>query len=87
MIRYYLGEEPILSNVETYLCRRPEDLGFTLDNLQDLVVKRVGESGGYGMLMGPTPRPRRGRDTPSRSAPIPPISFPNLFWTFPARRA
>ncbi len=53
MIRYYLSQEPILSNVETRLCRRPEDLEYTLDNLQDLVVKRVGESGGYGMLIGP----------------------------------
>ena len=53
MIRYYLGEEPILPNVETRLCRRPEDLEFTLDNLENLVVKRVGESGGYGMLVGP----------------------------------
>ena len=53
MIRYYLGEEPILANVETKLCRRPEDLEYTLDNLQDLVVKQVGGSGGYGMLIGP----------------------------------
>ena len=53
MIRYYLGAEPLLDNVETYLCRRPEDLEFTLDNLDKLVVKRVGESGGYGMLIGP----------------------------------
>ena len=53
MIRYYLGEEPILANVETRLCRRPEDLEYTLDNLENLVVKRVGESGGYGMLVGP----------------------------------
>ena len=53
MIRYYLGEEPILANVETYLCRRREDLEYTLDNLDKLVVKRVGGSGGYGMLVGP----------------------------------
>ena len=53
MVRYYLGDDPILENVETYLCRRPEDLEYTLDNLQDLVVKKVGESGGYGMLIGP----------------------------------
>ena len=53
MIRYYLGQEPLLQNVETYLCRRPEDLEYTLDNLADLVVKRVGGSGGYGMLIGP----------------------------------
>ena len=53
MIRYYLGEEPTLQNVETYLCRRKEDLEYTLDNLDKLVVKRVGGSGGYGMLVGP----------------------------------
>ncbi len=52
MIRYYLAEEPILASVDTYLCRRPEDLEYTLDNLHELVVKRVGESGGYGMLVG-----------------------------------
>ena len=53
MIRYYLSEDPILENVDTHLCRRPMELEYTLDNLQDLVVKRVGESGGYGMLTGP----------------------------------
>ena len=53
MIRYYLGEEPLIPNVDTYLCRRPKDLEYTLDNLENLVVKRVGESGGYGMLIGP----------------------------------
>ena len=53
MVRFYLGEEPILKNVDTRLCRRPEDLEYTLDNLQDLVVKQVGGSGGYGMLIGP----------------------------------
>ena len=53
IIRYYLGETPILKNVDTRLCRRSEDLEYTLDNLKDLVVKRVGESGGYGMLIGP----------------------------------
>lgn len=53
MIRYYLGEEAVLPNVETYLCRHPPDLEYTLDNLASLVVKRVGESGGYGMIIGP----------------------------------
>ena len=53
MVRYYLGEEPLLQNVETHLCRRPEGLEYTLDNLDKLVVKRVGGSGGYGMLVGP----------------------------------
>ena len=58
MIRYYLGEETVLANVETYLCRRPKDLEYTLDNLENLVVKRVGESGGYGMLIGPHATPK-----------------------------
>ena len=53
MIRYYLGQEPLLHNVETYLCRRPRDLEYTLDNMANLVVKKVGESGGYGMIIGP----------------------------------
>lgn len=53
MIRYYLGEEPILPNVETYLASEPKDLPFILDNLDKLVVKAANESGGYGMLMGP----------------------------------
>ncbi len=53
IIEYYLGETPILDSVETHLCREPEALEFTLDNLDKLVVKAVGESGGYGMLVGP----------------------------------
>ena len=53
MIRYYLDEQPILANASTYLCRRGDDLAYTLENLDKLVVKRVGESGGYGMLVGP----------------------------------
>ena len=52
MIRYYLDQEPILDNVETYLCREPEALAYTLEHLDQLVVKAVGESGGYGMLVG-----------------------------------
>ncbi len=53
LIRYYLAEEPILENVETYLCRESKGLSHTLANLDKLVVKAVGESGGYGMLVGP----------------------------------
>ena len=53
MIRYYLGEDAILRNVETRICSRPDDLGYVLEHLDELVVKAVGESGGYGMLMGP----------------------------------
>ncbi|KIH77965.1 Uncharacterized conserved protein, circularly permuted ATPgrasp superfamily [Geoalkalibacter ferrihydriticus] len=53
MIRFYLDQDPILNNVETYLCRREKDLQHVLTNLDKLVVKKVGESGGYGMLVGP----------------------------------
>lgn len=53
MIKYYLGEDAILNNVETYLCWREKDLQYVLANLDKLVVKKVGESGGYGMLVGP----------------------------------
>ena len=52
-IRYYLGEDPILHNVQTYLCSNPSDLTYVLEHLSELVVKAVGESGGYGMLIGP----------------------------------
>jgi uncharacterized circularly permuted ATP-grasp superfamily protein len=53
IIRYYLGEDPILPNVETYLCDEPDQLRYVLEHLDELVVKAVGESGGYGMLIGP----------------------------------
>jgi uncharacterized circularly permuted ATP-grasp superfamily protein len=54
MIRYYLDQEPILKNVTTYLGWREEDLKFILENLESLVIKAANESGGYGMLMGPS---------------------------------
>jgi uncharacterized circularly permuted ATP-grasp superfamily protein len=54
MIRFYLSEEPILKNVPTYICARPDDLRYVVDHLPELVVKAVNESGGYGMLMGPS---------------------------------
>jgi len=53
IIRYYLGEEPILANVETHICREAEGLAYTLANLERLVLKPVGESGGYGIVIGP----------------------------------
>jgi uncharacterized circularly permuted ATP-grasp superfamily protein len=52
IIRFYLAEEPILEGVETHLCREPEGLRYTLANLDQLVVKPVGESGGYGVVVG-----------------------------------
>jgi uncharacterized circularly permuted ATP-grasp superfamily protein len=54
MIRFYCGEEPILSNVPTWELRKPDDLKYVLDHLAELVVKEVHGSGGYGMLVGPT---------------------------------
>jgi uncharacterized circularly permuted ATP-grasp superfamily protein len=53
MIEFYLGEQPILSNVPTYMCRKPDELKYVLANLKDLVVKEVHGAGGYGMLVGP----------------------------------
>ncbi|MEX1317614.1 MAG: circularly permuted type 2 ATP-grasp protein, partial [Synechococcaceae cyanobacterium] len=53
MIRYYLNQEPIIENVPTYLCSRPDDQAYVLAHLKDLVVKAVAEAGGYGMLIGP----------------------------------
>ena len=53
MIRYYLGEEPIIANVPTYLCHDPKSLGYVLEHLDTLVVKPANESGGYGLLIGP----------------------------------
>jgi uncharacterized circularly permuted ATP-grasp superfamily protein len=53
ILKFYLGEEPILKNVPTWCCRRPADLAYVLDHLEELVVKEVHGSGGYGMLIGP----------------------------------
>jgi uncharacterized circularly permuted ATP-grasp superfamily protein len=53
IIRYYLGEEPILPNVETYVLTDASQRRYVLEHLDELVVKAVGESGGYGMLIGP----------------------------------
>ena len=57
MIRFYLGEEPVLPNVPTWQCKRAEDLELVMDRLAELVVKEVQGSGGYGMLIGPAATP------------------------------
>jgi len=57
MIEYYLGEQPILPNVPSYLCMDPNDCDYVLANLDQLVVKPANESGGYGMLVGPKSTP------------------------------
>jgi uncharacterized circularly permuted ATP-grasp superfamily protein len=54
IVRYYTGAEAKLPNVQTFRCREPEALQYTLDHLDELVVKLVDGSGGYGMLVGPT---------------------------------
>lgn len=53
MIRFYLDEEPVLQNVPTFQCRKPDELSLVLANLEQLVVKETQGSGGYGMLVGP----------------------------------
>ncbi|MGJ5819263.1 circularly permuted type 2 ATP-grasp protein [Paludibaculum fermentans] len=53
IIKYYLGQDPIINNVETYLMAEKDSRQYTLENLDKMVVKAVGESGGYGMLIGP----------------------------------
>lgn len=53
IIRYYMSEDAILSNVPTYVCSKPEDCDYVLSHLDELVVKPTNESGGYGILMGP----------------------------------
>lgn len=80
MIRYFLSEEPLLANVETHLCRDPEQMEYTLDNLDQLVVKVVGGSGGYDMLVGPhaTPAERAAYAEEIRKNPANFISQPTL---------
>lgn len=53
MIKFYLNEEPVIANVPTYQCRKPNELSYVLANLKQLVVKEIHNAGGYGMLIGP----------------------------------
>ena len=64
MIRFYLGEEPILEQRADLPRDRPDDLAYVLDHLEELVVKAVDESGGYGMLIGPASTAERARGVP-----------------------
>ncbi len=57
IIRYYLGQEPILNNVPTYQMTNVKDREYVFDNMERMVIKAVSESGGYGMLMGPSSTP------------------------------
>ena len=80
MIRFYLGEEPLLPNVRTWRCSEPDALAYVLDNLADLVVKEVHGSGGYGMLIGPkaTQEEREAFAARLRAAPDGYIAQPTL---------
>jgi uncharacterized circularly permuted ATP-grasp superfamily protein len=53
IIRFYLTEEPVLPSIQTYVLAKPDDLAYVVEHLDELVIKAVGESGGYGMLIGP----------------------------------
>jgi uncharacterized circularly permuted ATP-grasp superfamily protein len=57
IIKYYLDEDPLIQNVQTHICREPEGLAHTLASLDQLVTKPVGESGGYGITIGPRASP------------------------------
>ena len=88
MIRFYLGEEPLLEQVPTYVCARDDDRKYVLEHLDELVVKAVDEAGGYGMLMGPQATaaerdefraPHRGRAAPlHRAAPHRAVDLPDV---------
>ncbi len=67
IVKFYLGEEPILKNVPTWRCREAEHLSYVLDHLEELVVKEVHGSGGYGMLVGPHGRQGDDRGVPRQA--------------------
>jgi len=80
MVRFYLDEAPLLSNVQTWILRRPDDLAYTLAHLDQLVVKEAHGAGGYGMLIGPTASEAEREDFRLRilSAPEKYIAQPTL---------
>jgi uncharacterized circularly permuted ATP-grasp superfamily protein len=93
MIRFYLGEEPVLEQVPTYVCLRDDDRAYVLDRLDELVVKAVDEAGGYGMLMGPQATvaeraefARRIADEPRRYIAQPRVELSTVPTWLPERR-
>jgi len=80
MIRFYLGEEPVLDNVPTWLLENRDDLAYVLEHLPELVVKEAQGSGGYGMLIGPTASKQEIADYRARilAAPADFIAQPTL---------
>jgi uncharacterized circularly permuted ATP-grasp superfamily protein len=86
IIRFYLSE-PILSNVQTYLLDDPSDRSYVLEHLDSLVVKAVGESGGYGMLIGPHSTRKQREEFRDQILASPRITSPSQRWPFLARPA
>ena len=82
MIRFYLGQEPILSNVPTARARLDE-LSHVLDRMHELVVKEVHGAGGYGMLVGPSATRAEVEAFRTACAPTPPITSPSRRWRCP----
>ena len=83
MIRFYLGQEPILSNVPTWRCARLDELSHVLDRMHELVVKEVHGAGGYGMLVGPSATRAEVEAFRTACAPTPPITSPSRRWRCP----
>jgi uncharacterized circularly permuted ATP-grasp superfamily protein len=85
IIHYYLGEKPLIPNVKTYLGSDPDSLEYILKNAGDLVIKAVGQSGGYGMLVKSRRRlfSRRSKQRPTTTSPSPSSSFRGIPATTP----
>ena len=88
IVKFYLGEEPLLKTVPTWRCREEEHLAYVLDHLQELVVKEVHGSGGYGMLMGLAAEQDRHRAVPRQAENIAEgsPSRPSRHWRSPPAR-
>ena len=87
IVEFYTGRPPILKNVPTYVCRKPDDLAYVLEHLAELVVKQVHGSGGYGMLVGPDRHAAtRSRCSACWSRRAPTATSPSRRWRSPPAR-
>jgi len=82
IIRYYLNEDPILQNVPTFLMSDQVQRQHVIENMEKMVVKAVGESGGYGMLIGPQSTAQQREEFRARILAEPGITLRNLRWRF-----
>ena len=80
IIRFYLGEEPILNNIPTWRCGQPDELAYVLDRLDELVIKEMRGSGGYGMLIGPQATQAVSSGCSVRFEPRPPTTSRSRHW-------